>query len=154
MHHCLLWLGGTYAKNLDLFDKCQATAQWIYTHIRPLGIQPPEGACHGFRKSLLENDVNAFIKQWKANRWVGPMPDPVAVFSPAMQLLHYVKHSACCDRDTCRQRSSNSAEKSLCIACEESKKVKWVARGDVLFPQATAPRPPYWFNYRLHGFRE
>ena len=73
-YHCLLWVGGSYARNLDLFDKRQATAEWIYTHMRPLGIQPPEAACKGVVKSLCAGDFHAFAKQWKASPWLGPGP--------------------------------------------------------------------------------
>jgi len=144
-----LWLGGTYARNLDLFDERQATAAWIYTHMRPLGIQPPEAAVKILRHSFHnEDDFRVFAQRWQRGPWIGPAPYPDAVLSPARQLLYYVRHCACQDRESCIKRSSKRTSvqdadmKSLCVSCDEAKKVKWPARGEVLFPSATAPKPP------------
>ena len=146
-----LWLGGTYARNLDLFDERQATAEWIYTHMRPLGIQPPEAAVKSLQHSFhYEDDFRAFAQRWQGGPWIGPAPHPDAVLSPARQLLYYVRHCACQDRVSCYERSSMSRSTSVkdadmqssCVSCDEAKKVKWPARGEVLFPSATASKPP------------
>ena len=147
---CFLWLGGTYARNLDLFDERQGTAGWIYTHMRPLGIQPPEAAVKSLQHSFHneEPEFQAFAQRWQRGPWIGPAPYPDAVLSPARQLLYYVRHCACQDRVSCIKRSSKRTSvqdadmKSLCVSCDEAKKVKWPARGEVLFPSATAPKPP------------
>ena len=144
-----LWLGGTYARNLDLFDERQATAEWIYTHMRPLGIQPPEAAAKSLHHSFHHVDeFRAFAERWQRGPWIGPAPHPDAVLSPARQLLYYVRHCACQDRVSCYERSSKRTSvkdadmQSLCVSCDEAKKVKWPARGEVLFPSATVPKPP------------
>ena len=146
---CFLWLGGTYARNLDLFDERQGTAGWIHTHMRPLGIQPPEAAVKSLQHSFhYKDEFRAFAEQWQRGPWIGPAPHPDAVLSPARQLLYYVRHSACQDRVSCYERSRKRTSfkdadmQSLCVSCDEAKKVKWPARGEVLFPSATAPMPP------------
>ena len=146
---CFLWLGGTYARNLDLFDERQGTAGWIHTHMRPLGIQPPEAAVKSLQHSFhYKDEFRAFAEQWQRGPWIGPAPHPDAVLSPARQLLYYVRHSACQDRVSCYERSRKRTSvkdadmQSLCVSCDEAKKVKWPARGEVLFPSATAPKPP------------
>ena len=151
-----LWLGGTYARNLDLFDKRQATAEWIYMHMRPLGILPPETGIRSLQHSWHNRDFPAFARRWRSGPWIGPAPYPDAVVSPGRQLLYYVRHIACQDRVSCYERVSKRANtmgaasinvkdtdmKCLCVSCDEAKKVKWPARGEVLFPSATAPKPP------------
>ena len=146
---CFLWLGGTYARNLDLFDERQGTAGWIHTHMRPLGIQPPEAAVKSLQHSFhYKDEFRAFAEQWQRGPWIGPAPHPDAVLSPARQLLYYVRHSACQDRVSCYERSRKRTSvkdadmQSLCVSCDEAKKVNWPARGEVLFPSATAPKPP------------
>ena len=147
-HMTFLWLGGTYARNLDLFDESQATAEWTYTHMRPLGIQPPEAAVQRLHHCFHhEWDFRIFSEQWKRGPWVGPAPHPVAVLSPGRQLLYYVRHGACQDRESCIQRSKERTSvqdvgmKSLCVSCDAAMKVQWPARGEVLLPLATAPKP-------------
>ena len=36
----LVWVGGTYARSPSFFPAEQSQADWIFTHLRPLGIQP------------------------------------------------------------------------------------------------------------------
>ena len=75
-YHCLLWLGGAYAKKLDLFDTRQATAEWIYTRIRPLGIQPPKAAWKGLCKSLSTGDLFCFRSAMEGVSMAGPGAGP------------------------------------------------------------------------------
>lgn len=45
------------------------------------------------------------------------------------------------ERSSERTSVQDAGMKSLCVSCDAAKKVKWPARGEVLFPLATAPKP-------------
>ena len=123
--------------------------------MRPLGIQPEQGAVRRLRHLLHhDKDFLAFSWQWQMGPWIGPAPHPSAVLSPARQLFYYVKHCACHDRESCfrisgmetRRASARVKDpdmKSLCACYDEAKKVQQLARDKVLFPCATAPKPPH-----------
>ena len=56
----LVWVAGTYASRPSDFPDVQKSKAWVYMHLRPLGIQPPEDLVR-VRRMECSDDIRAGV---------------------------------------------------------------------------------------------